>query len=204
MPKQPTDQAIRQAYYLARERYAALGVDTDAAVPARVHRVRVSDLGDDPDVRWVLEEFGRARLLSFDRDPASREPTVEVAHEALLREWPRLVGWLAEDRELLLSADATAMAADAWMEAGRQPGDLYRGARLERANELASTAPERLRSIDLEFIETNPWAQRAKLAIEEQQGAAGAAPNVVRISIGIEDADDLIRDLDQALNKAGG
>ena len=38
---------------------------------------------------------------------------------------------------------------------------------------------------------------------EDQQVAAGAAPNVVRISIGIEDADDLIRDLDQALNKAG-
>ena len=37
---------------------------------------------------------------------------------------------------------------------------------------------------------------------EDQQIAAGAAPNVVRISIGIEDADDLIADLDQALNKA--
>ncbi len=37
---------------------------------------------------------------------------------------------------------------------------------------------------------------------EEQQVAAGAAPNVVRLSIGIEDADDLIRDLDQALDKA--
>lgn len=38
---------------------------------------------------------------------------------------------------------------------------------------------------------------------EEQQIAAGAAPNVVRISIGIEDAADLIADLDQALAKAG-
>ncbi len=37
---------------------------------------------------------------------------------------------------------------------------------------------------------------------EEQQKAAGAAPNVVRLSIGIEDADDLIADLDQALAKA--
>ncbi|WP_390915135.1 aminotransferase class I/II-fold pyridoxal phosphate-dependent enzyme [Pseudosulfitobacter sp. SM2401] len=36
----------------------------------------------------------------------------------------------------------------------------------------------------------------------EQQRAAGAAPEVVRISIGIEDADDLIADLDQALAKA--
>ncbi|UWQ48654.1 O-acetylhomoserine aminocarboxypropyltransferase/cysteine synthase [Leisingera caerulea] len=38
----------------------------------------------------------------------------------------------------------------------------------------------------------------------EQQEAAGASPNVVRVSIGIEDADDLIRDLDQALAKACG
>ncbi len=38
----------------------------------------------------------------------------------------------------------------------------------------------------------------------EQQEAAGAGPNVVRISIGIEDADDLIRDLDQALALACG
>ena len=38
----------------------------------------------------------------------------------------------------------------------------------------------------------------------EQQKAAGAAPNVVRLSIGIEDADDLIADLDQALGKAKG
>ena len=37
----------------------------------------------------------------------------------------------------------------------------------------------------------------------EQQIAAGAGPDVVRISIGIEDADDLIADLDQALIKAG-
>ncbi|SFN59154.1 O-acetylhomoserine sulfhydrylase [Roseovarius lutimaris] len=38
----------------------------------------------------------------------------------------------------------------------------------------------------------------------EQQTAAGAAPNVVRISIGIEDAEDIIADLDQALTKAHG
>ena len=36
----------------------------------------------------------------------------------------------------------------------------------------------------------------------EQQRAAGASPEVVRISIGIEDADDIIADLNQALNKA--
>jgi DNA-binding SARP family transcriptional activator/tRNA A-37 threonylcarbamoyl transferase component Bud32 len=38
----------------------------------------------------VIDTFGAHRLLSFDRDPATRAPTVEVAHEALIREWPRL------------------------------------------------------------------------------------------------------------------
>jgi O-acetylhomoserine (thiol)-lyase len=37
---------------------------------------------------------------------------------------------------------------------------------------------------------------------EEQQIKSGAAPNVVRVSIGIEHADDIIADLDQALDKA--
>ena len=39
---------------------------------------------------------------------------------------------------------------------------------------------------------------------DEQREAAGASPNVVRLSIGIEDADDIIADLDQALSKAIG
>ncbi len=47
----------------------------------------------------VIETFGRHRLLSFDRDPDTREPTVEIAHEALLREWARLRGWIDEARE---------------------------------------------------------------------------------------------------------
>ncbi len=37
---------------------------------------------------------------------------------------------------------------------------------------------------------------------DQQRAAAGAADNVVRVSIGIEDADDIIADLDQALTKA--
>ena len=37
---------------------------------------------------------------------------------------------------------------------------------------------------------------------DEQREASGALPNVVRVSIGIEDPDDIIADLDQALTKA--
>ncbi len=128
-------------------------------------RVERADLATDDATRAVLDKYGAARLITFDRDPATREPTVEVAHEALLREWPRLLGWLNEDRELLRSADAIAQAATFWDQSGRERSDLYRAGRLEMANELALSNPERLRQLDHEFIE----ASRVAASDEQQQ-----------------------------------
>ena len=51
----------------------------------------------------VLREFGRHRLLTFDRDPSTRAPTVELAHEALLSEWARYRGWVEDARDDLLT-----------------------------------------------------------------------------------------------------
>ena len=87
-----------------------------------------------------LDLFGRARLLSFDYDPLTRGPTVEIAHEALLRAWPRLRGWLDEDRAALrLSRLLTAAAAE-WEASGRDDGFLLRGARLDQLAPLAGGA----------------------------------------------------------------
>ena len=59
----------------------------------RVGRATLDALGLDPSaIDGVLDTFGRLRILTFDREPASREPTVEIAHEALLDAWPRLRG----------------------------------------------------------------------------------------------------------------
>ena len=66
---------------------------------------------------------------------ATREQTVEVAHEALLTRWSRLVGWVDEDRRWLAQLQHLSGAARAWDEAGRGDGELYRGARLEAAIE---------------------------------------------------------------------
>jgi DNA-binding SARP family transcriptional activator/tRNA A-37 threonylcarbamoyl transferase component Bud32 len=124
-------------------------------------RVPVADFRHDPSAGSVLESLGRARLVTFDRDTVTREPTVEVAHEALLREWPRLVDWLAEDVDLLRSAEVVAGAATAWDQGGREESDLYRGGRLDNAIELADTAPDQLRRIDREFIDASRSAAEA-------------------------------------------
>ncbi len=55
---------------------------------------------------------------------------------------------------------------------------------------------------DTRSLVIHPASTTHRQLSPEQQVAAGAAPNIVRVSIGIEDADDLIADLDQALAKA--
>ncbi|MFE9602926.1 hypothetical protein [Streptomyces hokutonensis] len=85
---------------------------------------------DDPDVPAVLERLTRARLLTADGD------AVHLAHEALITCWPRLHDWIERDRERLRHHRMLTEAARTWLEHDRDPGALYRGARLARAEEL--------------------------------------------------------------------
>ena len=130
-------------------------------------RLPLADLGDDANAAEVLRQYGDARLVTFDRDASSREPTVEVAHEALLREWPRLVDWLTEDLDVLRRVNAIGLASTSWDDAGREEADLYRGGRLEAAVDLSIAAPDRLRGVDTEFISASRLAADSELQTEK-------------------------------------
>ena len=80
----------------------------------------------------ISDLFGKARLLSFDRDPETRGPTVEVAHEALLREWFRLREWLAESRADVRTLRQLAASAAEWHTNDRDKGFLLSGSRLQQ------------------------------------------------------------------------
>jgi len=131
----------------------------------RAHR---TELGDDDSVAAAIDRFGSARLLSFDRDPLSREPTVEVAHEALLREWPRLRAWLDEDRDGLRILRHLHSTAVEWDAAGRPPGELYRGGRLESAEEWASTHADDLNPLEAEFVRASQAARSAETDAQQR------------------------------------
>jgi WD40 repeat protein/DNA-binding SARP family transcriptional activator len=100
----------------------------------------------------VLEVFGRYRLLTFDRDPSTRGPTIEVAHEALLRKWDRLRGWLNESRDDLRQERAVAGAAEDWEQHNRDESFLLRGARLEQVEEWRATSKLIKTPLEQEFI----------------------------------------------------
>ncbi len=142
-------------------------VDPAASSADLRRRVTLADFDHDADATWALDQLGEARLVTFDRDVASREPTVEVAHEALLREWPRLVDWLREDASLLRSVDELSRAATTWQAGGRETSDLYRGGRLESAAGLSLTAVDRLRPLEVDFVDASQAAADAERSVED-------------------------------------
>jgi WD40 repeat protein/DNA-binding SARP family transcriptional activator len=92
------------------------------------------DADEDERVSHVLSVLTERRLLVADGD------SIELIHEALLQHWPRLRTWLQEDTEGRLLQLRLAAAAAEWQASGREPGGLYRGARLATAVEWAESA----------------------------------------------------------------
>jgi WD40 repeat protein/DNA-binding SARP family transcriptional activator len=94
------------------------------------------DLERDVDASRALAVLTDARLVTV------ADGTAEVAHEALLRDWPRLGTWLEEDAEGRKLHRHVTESAVAWDEGGREDGDLYRGARLTAALDWAQVHGE--------------------------------------------------------------
>ncbi|MGW0390473.1 nSTAND1 domain-containing NTPase [Streptomyces sp. NPDC003042] len=105
-------------------------------------------LPDPAAGRAALDAFVAARLVTVDSD------TVEIAHEALLRAWPRLRGWIHADRAGLVLRQQLITAAAEWERERRDPAALYRGTRLAAALEWAEASGRRteLGAVEEEFL----------------------------------------------------
>jgi len=127
----------------------------------RVRRSELVPLADDRSVQMVIDAFGRHRLLSFDRDPTTREPTVEIAHEALLAVWDRLRGWIDEARDDIRTQRRLAVAVAEWEAAERDPSFLLGGSRLEQVQAWTGTTTLALSDADRAYVEESTVVQRA-------------------------------------------
>jgi WD40 repeat protein len=112
----------------------------------------------------LLKVLADARLI------VTSEDTVEVAHEALIREWPRLRSWLEDNREGLRLHRQLTEAAQEWVSLNREPDVLYRGARLTQAQEWAGTHQDEMNQLEREFLNASiSWAQREAAEREAQR-----------------------------------
>jgi WD40 repeat protein len=130
--------------------------------------VETSGVSETPEVfSAVIDHFGGARLLTFDHDPVTRGPTVEVAHEALLREWGRLRSWLDESRNDVRMQRMLASAEVEWAKASEDPGFLLRGARLDQFTGWATSSSVALTQSERAFLDASVTARESRQAEEE-------------------------------------
>ncbi len=159
---------------VARQAFLRLVAPGEAGEPTarRVPRPELLALADDPRrVEEVIDQFGRRRLLSFDRDAATGTPTVQVAHEALLTRWPRLGGWIGDAREDLWTRRRLADAAADWIRAGRDPGFLLSASRLDLFASWATATDLRLDAPERELLDASLAGRRRQEEADEAQAA---------------------------------
>ncbi|MGH3135810.1 MAG: WD40 repeat domain-containing protein, partial [Gaiellaceae bacterium] len=151
----------------------------------RVRRRELRGLELEPDVlEAILGRYGEYRLLSFDREPLTRTPTVEVAHEAILGQWHRLRTWIDERREDLLLHRRIVEAVDEWDDSGRDPEYLPREGRLAQFEAWAEKTDLALTAGEREFLAearaaadaaARRWARRRRAILAGFALLAGAA-----------------------------
>jgi DNA-binding SARP family transcriptional activator/WD40 repeat protein len=170
----------------ARQMFLRL-VTVDELADDTRRRVRQSELlGLDLDPAVMTEtmhQFGALRFLSFDRDPVTRSPTVELAHEALLTEWDRLRAWIDERREDLLIHHRIQVTVQDWENSGQDPSYFLRGGRLEQARSWADRTDIAITASEILFIEASIDRQEQEDA--ERQELEAKAGRRRRAVIGV-------------------
>ncbi len=126
-------------------------------------------LGDEAAVDEVVTAFGDYRLLTFDNDPITRGPTVEIAHEALLREWGELKAWLNESRDDIRLQRQLSAAAHDWQSASRDESFLLRGARLNQFDGWADETALALTPDEWNYLEASRDAYEQAQAAEAER-----------------------------------
>jgi WD40 repeat protein/DNA-binding SARP family transcriptional activator len=154
------DQALVRRIFLRLTELGEGSVDTRR----RVSRSELStDMDETVPLDTLLGKLAEARLITLSAENA------EVAHEALIREWPTLRQWLSEDRDALRLHRHITESAQVWERLGRDPGELYRGARLAQALEWAQDHAQELNTLERDYLQISQKLAEAEIAEREQQ-----------------------------------
>ncbi len=119
------------------------------------------ELGDSESVDIVIQKLANARLITTEggkqqaaeaEDQRRNEAYVEVSHEALIRGWPILRGWIDANRERLRIQYRLSDAASEWDAQNQDEAYLYRGVRLAEAEEWSQTQGDNLNRLEQAFL----------------------------------------------------
>lgn len=135
---------------------------------------RFSDLVPADSAReWtqqVIHRLANARLLVTRMNSEHGELEVEVAHEAVIRHWPRLRTWLEQEHLAITLREGVRQAAQEWRAGGcAEHLLLHRGERLRLVQEKGSSRTYPLNHSEQEYVDACHAAQEAAQRRDEEQ-----------------------------------
>jgi formylglycine-generating enzyme required for sulfatase activity len=161
-PAVPKDRAARMNLLRRGLIPWLAGIDPDTGAPRR----RIARLSEIPaEARPLIEHLVAQRLLATDINQDTGEKTIEPAHEALLRQWGLLQGWLTEDAGLLAVLEGVKRASRDWAANNRDAAWLtHTTDRLGAAQRLAARPDlaAHLEPTDRDYLAACANAQAAK------------------------------------------
>jgi WD40 repeat protein len=124
-----------------------------------------------PETKGLVKRLADNRLVVTSMNAATGREEIEVAHEALIRHWPRLRGWLDEDRTSLRLRAGIRESARQWQAEGEDESWLeHRGSRLDDAEKLRGRPRFSLNAIEQAYIEAcAALREREKAEAERRQ-----------------------------------
>ena len=133
-------------------------------------RIPMSDLrlasGNPTPTEAVIQKLADASLLTIEADLTHKDAYVEVAHEALITNWPELRKWIDADRAGWQTRARITQETREWINSARNHAFLYRGARLAVAEEWAASRSGELNPDEAEFLQLSREAQQQREADE--------------------------------------
>jgi DNA-binding SARP family transcriptional activator len=148
------------------------GEPVAARVPTRV-------FAGTADAPRLLDLLVRARLVTTSTDTAT------IAHESLVRAWPRLRTWLDEDVEGQRVLQHLQVAADGWDTADRPDDELYRGVRLTTAIEWRQRTAPVLSDSEIAFLDASSTHEQDQKRRRRNWIAVAAAAAILVVAVGI-------------------
>jgi len=128
-----------------------LVAEDEATVTAR--RVPWSDVSNGDETK-LLQALVDAHL--FVSDLHGGAPAFGIAHEALLRRWPRVVAWVDEHRQALQTRSRISAQARRWQDSGRKRDMLLpSGTQANQARELVRKALFNFTATERSFIDSS-------------------------------------------------
>jgi hypothetical protein len=128
------------------------------------------------------------RLVVMGEREVDKRVVAEVAHEALLRAWPRLADWLREERDFLVFKGDTERAQRRWLATGQVDKALLTGFDLARAEEWLPTRPEDLSPEVTAFVQSSAAADRVakerQLRLQRRMTYGALAATLIMMVIG--------------------